>query len=119
MADSTTPPRTRTEQAERHGPTGHTVPDGSTAHSSGMGMVSAVTGGLGVAVGLIPLAGAGALILAVIAFATGAPSLRRGRAASGYATARIGVVLGLVALVVGVLNIGIQLDWFTYFTTGD
>lgn len=119
MADSTQAPRTHTEMAERQGPTGNTAADGDTARSSGMGMVSAVTGGLGVAVGLIPRAGAFALILAVVALAAGIPSMREGRSAPGFATGRIGVLLGALALVVGILNIGIQLDWFTYFTTGD
>lgn len=117
MADRMTDKPTHTQLAAERGPTGHTEHDVASARSVSAGVVSLVTGGLGVVAGIIPLLGAGAVLLALVALAFGLPSLRHGPSAAGFRYARLGVVLAVVAIIVGVINLGIQLDWFDYFTT--
>jgi lysylphosphatidylglycerol synthetase-like protein (DUF2156 family) len=110
---------THTRLAAEHGPTGHTQHDGDSARSAGMGMASLVAGALGVVAGIVPKLGVAALILAVVAFAAGIPSMRHGTRAAGFRYARIGVVLAVIAVLLGVLNVAIQIELFDYFTTGD
>lgn len=106
--------RTQTQIAEELGPTGNTHHDGGG--SSVAGTAAVVVGVLGVIAGIIPKLGVGALILAVVALLAGIPTMRQGPRAAGFSRARLGVVLAVVAIVLGVLNIAIQLDVFNYFT---
>ena len=108
-------PRTHTEIASERGPTGNTQYDDHTATSMG-GTVAVVCGALGVIAGIIPRLGVGAVILAVIALVAGVPAMRGDRESSASKRARIGVFLAVAALVLGALNIAIQLDLFDYFT---
>lgn len=112
-----TPHRTQTEIAQDRGPTGNTQHDDAAAASSIAATVAVVTGALGVIVGIIPKLGVGALILAAIALVAGVPATRSGRRAPTFSRARTGVVLAVIAVVLGILNIAIQLDVFDYFTT--
>ena len=114
MADPTHQ-RTQTEIAEEQGPTGNTHHDGGDATSSMAATVAVVAGALAVVAGIIPKLGVGALILAAVALLTGVPAMRRKDATSSRA--RIGVILAVVAVVLGAVNIAIQLDAFNYFTT--
>lgn len=114
MARSTSQPQTQTQLAQERGPTGNIQHDGPS-QSSVSGTVAVVVGVPAVIVGIIPKLGVGALILAAVALAAGIPSLRHGRASPGFSRARLGVVLAVVAVIIGVLNIGIQLDWFDFF----
>lgn len=114
MADSTHE-RTQTEIAEERGPIGNTRHDGGDATSSMAATVAVAAGALGVVAGIIPRLGVGALILAAVALFTGVPAMRRRDATSSRA--RIGVVLAVIAVVLGALNVAIQIDAFNYFTT--
>ena len=114
MADQTHQ-RTQTELAQERGPTGNIQHDGGAA-SATAATVAVVSGALGVIAGIIPRLGVGALILAVVALVAGVPAMRRGDRASS-SRARIGVVLAVAAIVLGAVNIAIQLDAFNYFTT--
>ena len=60
-----------------------------------------------------------AWILGAIAIAVALPTFRSGSAALGFASARVAVIAGALALVFGLVNLGIVLEWFDYFTTGD
>jgi hypothetical protein len=80
---------------------------------------SVVTGALGLVAGFIPGLWIVALVLAGVALATGLPTMRHGRDATGYGAARIGVALAVAAAVVGLLNLGIWYDAFDYFTVTD
>ena len=114
MARST-PHRTQTQIAEHGGPTGNTQQDGGA--SSVASTVAVVTGALGVVAGIVPKLGVGALILAVIALVSGVPVMRGGRHGPDFGRARTGVVLAVIAIVLGLLNLAIQLDVFDYFTS--
>lgn len=119
MADTSTHQTTHTRLAARRGPQGHTKHDGEGARSATMGVTSLATGALGVVAGIVPLLGVVALVLAGAAFATGVPPMRDGHQAPGYRYARIGIVLAVIAVLLGAINLAIQLDLFNYFTTGD
>ena len=80
--------------------------------------IGAICGAIGVVFAFIPGLFFVAWLLGAIAVAAGLPTFRRGRTASDYGTARFAVVAGALALVFGVVNLGIVLDWFTFFTTG-
>lgn len=114
MARPTTSHRTQTQLAGERGPTGNIRHDDASASSIGA-TVAVVAGVLAVIAGIIPELGVGALILAAVALVAGISSLRRGRGAPGFGRARFGVVLAVVAAILGVLNIGIQMDLFDYF----
>lgn len=114
MADRTHQ-RTQTDIAQERGPTGNVEHDGGDATSSIAATVAVVAGVLAVVAGIIPRLGVGALILAAVALLTGVPAMRRRDATSSRA--RTGVALAVVAVVLGAVNIAIQLDAFNYFTT--
>ena len=95
--------------------TGNTQYDGGDATSSIAATVAVVAGVLALIAGIIPKLGVGALILAAVALLAGVPAMRRGDATSSRA--RIGVVLAVVAVLLGAVNIAIQVDAFNYFTT--
>lgn len=107
--------RTHTDIAQDRGPTGNTQYDGGGATSSIAATVAVVAGALAVIAGIIPKLGVGALILAAVALLTGVPAMGRRDATSSRA--RIGVLLAVVAVLLGAVNIAIQLDAFNYFTT--
>ena len=58
-----------------------------------------------------------AVVLAVATLMLALPAIRTGRGAPGHRYARIGGALGVVALLLGAVNIAIQLELFNYFTT--
>lgn len=106
--------RTQTELAQHRGPTGNIEHDDSSS-SKIAATVAVVTGVLGAIAGIIPKVGVLAIILGLVALVAGISAVRHGPAAPGFSRGRIGVALAVAALVLGVINIGIQLDWFDYF----
>lgn len=118
MARPSAPNRTQTELAQQRGPTGNIQHD-SGAGSRAAGTIAVIAGVLGVLAGIIPNLGVGAVILAVVALVAGIPTMHHGQSHPGFKRARAGVVLAVIAIVLGVLNIAIQGDAFDYFTTGD
>jgi len=87
---------------------------------AGVGGVGAVVaGGLGAIAGFIPRLGVLAVALGLVALASGAGRARADEPGTGRQVARVGVALAVVAIVVGVVNIAIQLDLFAYFTADD
>lgn len=90
---------------------------------SGRSTAAAVLGAIGAAVGvaaaLIPGLFFVGWLLGGAAIAAGLPAFRQGRAASDYGIARFAVFAGALAVVLGVVNLGIVLDWFDYFTADD
>jgi formate-dependent nitrite reductase membrane component NrfD len=60
-----------------------------------------------------------AFVLAAVALVTGLLVVRQGPAAPGYRTARTGVALGIIAAVLGALNLAIDLEAFDYFSDPD
>lgn len=117
MATTPTRPRTQTEATERHVPTGPTGYDRQTAGLAPT--TSIVAGALGAIAGIIPRLGVAALVLAGVALLAGLPTLRSERSGRTQRYARIGVTLAVAAIVLGILNIAIQLDMFAYFTADD
>lgn len=109
-------PLTETRLAQERGPAGHHA---DSDGRSGLATASVVTGGLGAVIALIPAFWTVALPLAAVALVTGLLVVRDGASTPGYRTARIGVVLGIVAGVLGVLNLAINLDVFDYFSDPD
>lgn len=81
--------------------------------------VAAIVGVIAVISALLPGFFFVAWLLGVIAIAAGLTTFRQGASADGFGSARVAVIAGALALVLGVINLGIVLDWFTYFTTGD
>lgn len=107
-------PTTHTRLAQAHGPSGHTRADGRAGPElAAIGAV--VAGGLGVVSGLVPGLGIVAIGLALVAGILGVLG-RRGAPGRHRLTATIGLVLAAGALALGVLNVMIQLDLFSYFT---
>ena len=104
MADPTTQARDLTEVgAEDDGPARAAAP------SRRPGLVSMLSGGAGVVVAVLPSLGLLALALAAIAIGTGVPAMRRGTRAPCFPTARTGVVLGMIAALVGAVSLAMQL----------
>ena len=78
-----------------------------------------IAGVLGVMAGLIPGLFWLAWILGAIAIAVALPARRRGPADPSHGLSRIVLGAGVAALVLGLINLGIAVDGFNYFTTGD
>ena len=106
MADPTTQHRDRTETDAQADPAA-----GAGAGFVGRrpGLVSLLTGGGGVVVATLPSLGLLALALAVVALATGVPAMRRGPRSRCFSTARTGVVLGMIAVLLGFVSLAMQL----------
>lgn len=79
------------------------------AGSSMRGLLSLGAGGLGVVFATLPALGIVALLLAGVAIGVGVPVMRRGPHAPGFPYARVGVVLGMIAVLLGFLSLAIQL----------
>ncbi len=107
-------PLTETRLAQERGPAGH---QREGTGRSALATASVVTGGLGAVIALLPAFWTVAFVLAAVALVTGLLVVREGPTASGYRTARIGVALGVLAAVLGVLNLAVSSDVFDYFTT--
>lgn len=104
MADSTTQHRDRTEtdaQADADA--------GASFVGRRPGLVSLLAGGVGVVVATLPSLGLLALALAALALATGVPAMRRGPRSRCFSTARTGVVLGMIAVLLGFVSLAMQL----------
>jgi len=91
------------------------VDDGADSRGPGSvvrrrpGLVSLLAGGAGVVVATLPRLGLLALALAALAIATGVPAMREGPGASCFSKARTGVVLGMIAVLLGVVSLAMQL----------
>lgn len=73
------------------------------------GFVSLGAGALGVVAATLPSMGLVALVLAAVAIGVGVPVMRRGPGVASFPFARVGVVLGMIAVLVGVLSVAMQL----------
>lgn len=100
MADSTTQHRTGAELDREGG-----------APACGIrsrGMVSLLAGAAGVVVAVLPALGMVALALAALAIGTGVPAMRKGPGTACFPFARTGVVLGMIAVLLGFLSLAMQ-----------
>lgn len=73
------------------------------------GLVSMAAGGFGVVAATLPSMGIIALVLAAVALGVGVPVMRRGPGTASFSFARSGVVLGMIAVLIGVLSVALQL----------
>ena len=85
------------------------TPSRDAAGSAVRGLVSLGAGGLGVVAATLPALGFVALLLAAVSIGVGVPAMRRGPRAPGFPFARVGVVLGMIAVLLGFLSLAIQL----------
>lgn len=69
-----------------------------------LGVAAAVSGGVGVVVGVFPLGWPFGLVLAALAIVLGGRVMRRGPAAPGFGAARTAVALGLIAVLLGLVS---------------
>lgn len=106
MTDSTTQHRDRSElEGQADGAAGV----GGSFVGRRPGLVSLLAGGVGIVVATLPGLGLLALALAVLALATGVPAMRRGPRSRSFSTARTGVVLGMIAVLLGFVSLAMQL----------
>lgn len=75
----------------------------------GKGVASLVAGAAGIVAAILPGLGILALALAAVAIGTGVPAMRQGPGARCFPHARIGVVLGMIAVLLGFLSLAVQL----------
>ena len=73
------------------------------------GAVSLAAGAFGVVAATLPAMGIAALLLAAVAIGVGVPVMRRGPGVPSFPFARVGVVLGMIAVLVGILSLAMQL----------
>lgn len=73
------------------------------------GVVSLVAGALAVVAAVLPSVGAIAIVLAAVAIGMGVPVMRRGPGADCFPFARTGVVLGMIAVPLGIVSLVMQL----------
>ena len=73
------------------------------------GLVSLAAGGTGIVVALLPGLGLLALALAALSIGAGVPGMRRGPDAVCFPYARTGVVLGMIAVLLGFVSLAMQL----------
>jgi hypothetical protein len=86
------------------------------ARSSGA-VIAVILGALAVITAFIPGLFWLAWILGGVGIALALPAMRQGSAAPSFSMARTAVIAGVIALVIGIINLGIVLEWFTFFTT--
>lgn len=92
-----------------------TVEDTAEEKRSAAEVIAIIVGALGVVAAFIPGLWWFAWILAVVAIAIALPAVRQGPTGPSYRLSRIAVGAGIVALIIGLLNLGITQDWFEYF----
>lgn len=85
------------------------APQRGAAGSSTRGLVSLGAGGLGVVFATLPALGIVALLFAGVAIGVGVAAMRLGPRAPGFPFARVGVVLGMIAVLLGFISLAIQL----------
>lgn len=73
------------------------------------GLVSLAAGAAGIVVALLPGLGLLALALAALSIGAGVPGMRRGPGAVCFPYARTGVVLGMIAVLLGFVSLAMQL----------
>lgn len=78
-------------------------------------VIAVIVGVMAVVAGFIPGFFWAAWLLGVIAIVASLPALRQGPAAPSHTLARVAAGAGALALIVGLLNLGITLEWFDYF----
>ncbi|MCO8126106.1 hypothetical protein NHL50_02670 [Acidimicrobiia bacterium EGI L10123] len=100
---------------QHHDPSEVDADDGADSRDAGSvvrrrpGLVSLLAGGAGVVVATLPGLGLLALALAALAIASGVPAMRKGPGAASFSKARTGVVLGMIAVLLGVISLAMQL----------
>lgn len=92
---------------------------GEPDNRSPVPVIAAIVGVLAVIAAFIPGLFFVAWLLGAIAIAAALPTFRAGAPSHGFGAARVAVIAGALALVFGLVNLGIVLEWFDYFTTGD
>ena len=107
MADPTTQQRTRTGVDPAGGD--RTDTPGRDPRSRTPGVVSLLAGAGGVVAAIPPGLGVAAVALAVLAVVSGVPAMREGPSSPCYSFARTGVVLGMIAALLGFLSLAMQL----------
>lgn len=98
MAESTTHHRTTEADAV----------DESPDPTRTKGVVSLGAGAAGILFAVLPGLGLLALALAAVAIGTGVPAMRQGPHAPCFPYARIGLVLGMIAVLLGFLSLAVQ-----------
>lgn len=73
------------------------------------GHVSLGAGALAVVVAILPSLGIVALALAGVAIGVGVPVMRRGPGSAAFPSARVGVVLGMIGVLLGFISLAMQL----------
>lgn len=107
MADSTTQHRPRSERTPEADDPVSTAAPGRTSRTPGL--VSLFAGAAGVVFAILPSLGIVALGLAALAIGSGVPTMRKGPRTPGFPSARTGVVLGMIAVLLGSLSLAMQL----------
>lgn len=108
---------THTEEAERHGPVGHTEHTAGTAAHTTATVVAVAFAVGGAVAALIPGFWFLAVPAGVVALVIAGPVRRSGPDAPGHRLARYAVIIGVAAVVLGVLNAVVAFGGFDYFTT--
>lgn len=78
-------------------------------------VIAVIVGVIGAIVSFVPGLFWAAWILGAIAIGVSLPALKQGPTAPSHGLARVAAGAGALALVVGLINLGITLDWFDYF----
>lgn len=73
------------------------------------GLISLGAGAAGIVAAILPGLGLLALALAAASIGVGVPAMRQGPAAPCFSSARLGVVLGMIAVLLGFLSLAMQL----------
>ncbi len=110
-------PETHTEEAQRHGPVGHTAHSGSSTERTTATTVAVGLAVVGVVAGIVPGFWFVALPIGLVSLAIAEPIRRSGPDAAGHRMARYAVRLAVFTLVLSVLNFVVTFGGFAYFTT--
>ena len=73
------------------------------------GLASMGAGAVSVVIAILPSLGVVALVLAGGAIGLGVPVMRRGPTVAGFPSARVGVVLGMIGVLLGAISLAMQL----------
>lgn len=107
MADSTTQHHPRSVRAPEADDPVSTAGRGRNIRTRGL--VSLFAGAAGVVFAILPSLGVVALALAALAIGSGVPAMRKGPDTAAFPLARTGVVLGMIAVLLGFLSLAMQL----------
>jgi hypothetical protein len=106
VAESTTQHQERTQLHPPQDPSGRAR---LGALGRRPGLVALLAGAAGVVAAVLPSVGGVAIVLAAVAIGIGVPVMRRGPGDACFPCARTGVVLGMIAVPLGVVSVAMQL----------